>query len=204
MTTMFKRSSLFAAMLAACVMVACSPMKDPAEAALADANAVLKKVGPDAQKYAPTEYAALTAQVAEMKAAFDKKDYQTVLNTVRKLAPNVRMLAETVANRQRDAKRALKEQWTALSHDTPLSLTAAEAKVAELNKTHHLPKGGSKEALAGAGAVIDAAKQDWSDAQSAHQAENLDDAVAKGKAADTKLADLMTSLGVAKPAAAKK
>ncbi len=201
MTTMFQRSSLFAAVLAGFVMVACSPMKEPAAAALADANAALQKVAPEATQYAPTEYAALNEQVTAMKAAFDRQDYQAVLNTVRKLAPSLHMLAETVSARKREAGIALKEQWVGLLRDAPTALSAAASRVADLNKTHRLPKGVSKDTLAGAGAVVDAAKQDWSEAQSAHQAGNLQDAVAKGKAAQEKLGALMTSLGTASPGA---
>jgi hypothetical protein len=177
-------------------------MKDPAEAAIAEATNVMKKIEPDAQKYAPTEYAALHEQVAVMKAAFDKQDYQTVLNTVRKLTPAVRMLAETVANRQRDARHALKQDWKALSGDTPQALAAVEARIAELGKTHKLPKGVAKDALAGAGTLVGAAKQDWSDAEAAQQGGNVEDAVAKGKAAQAKLAELMAALAMPHPAAA--
>jgi hypothetical protein len=204
MKTMFQRSSLLAAVLAACVLAACSPMKDPAEAALADANSVMQKVAPDAQKYAPAEYAALSEQVAGMKAAFDRKDYNAVLNTVSKLAPNLKMLAQIVANKKHEALIANKEQWAGMSGDVPKSLTAAEARVAELNKTHRLPKGVTKEALAGAGAALDAAKQGWSEAQGAATSGNVEDAVVKGKAAQAKLAELMASLAAHAPGAVAK
>ena len=59
-------------------------------------------------------------------------------------------------------------------------------------------------ALAGAGAGVDAAKQGWSDAQSARTSGNVEDAVAKGKAAQAKLSEVMASLGMdSKTAAAK-
>jgi hypothetical protein len=202
--TMFQRSRLLAAVLAGFVIVACSPMKEPAEAALADANAALQKVAPDGLKYAPTEYATVNEQVATMKAAFDKQDYQTVLNMVRKLAPNLKLLAGTIANRKSEAVIALKEQWASMSRDVPKSFSAVETRIAELSKTRKLPKGVSKDALAGAGAAVDAAKQGWSDAQSARTSGNVEDAVTKGKAAEAKLSELMTSLGMNSPRAAAK
>lgn len=202
--TMFQRSRLLAAVLAGFVIVACSPMKDPAEVALADANAALQQIAPDGQKYAPTEYATVSAQVAAMKAAFDKQDYQTVLNTVRKLAPDLRLLAETIANKKSEARIALKDQWSRMSRDLPKSIAAVEARMAELGKARKLPKGVSKDALAGAGAAVDAAKQGWSDAQSARTSGKLEDAVAKSKVAEAKLSELMTALGVDSPSAAAK
>lgn len=196
MTTMFQRSSLLAAVLAGFVIVACSPMKEPAEAALADANAALQKIAPDATKYAPAEYAAVNEQVTAMKAAFDKKDYEGVLNSVHKLAPNLRLLAETVNSKKGEALITLKRQWADMARDLPASLTAVEARVAALGKTRTLPKGISKDALAGAGAAVDAVKQGWSDAQSARTSGNLEDAVAKGQGAQAKLSELMSSLGI--------
>ena len=180
MTTKSPLSTLLGACLAGLLVMACSPMKEPAQAALADATSVLQKVAPDAEKYAPEQYAQVKEQVTGMQAAFDKQDYQAVLNTVHKLAPALKTLAETVANRKRDAAIALKAQWTSLSADLPKSLAALEARLAEVRKTHRLPKGVSKDALPDADAAIADAKLLWSDAQGALTAGNVEDAVAKG------------------------
>ena len=204
MKTMSLHSRLLGAVLAGLIIVACSPMKDPAEAALADATNALKKIAPEAEKYAPTEYAAVKEQVASMNAAFDKKDYETVLKTVRQVGPNLRALAQTVNENRRTATIALREQWSGMSGDLPKSLAAVEAKVAELTKSHKLPKGVSKDALAGAGTAVDAVKQGWTDAQSAKTSGNLEDAVAKGKAAQAKLSELMASLGMSSASPAGK
>ena len=204
MTKTLQRSRLVAAVLAGIVILACSPMKEPAEAALADANAALQKVAPDGLKYAPTEYATVSDQVATMKAAFDKQDYQTVLNMVSRLAPNLKLLAGTIANKKSEAVIALKEQWAGMSRDIPKSISDVETRIGELGKAHKLPKGVSKDALAGAGGAVDAAKQAWSESQSARSAGKMDDAIAKGKAAQATLSELMTSLGMETPAAAAK
>jgi hypothetical protein len=204
MTTILQHSRLLAAVLAGLVIVACSAMKDPAEAALADVNGAMQKIAPDALKYAPTEYAAMSEQVKAMKAAFDKKDYETVLNMVHKLGPEMRVLAQTVADKRTDAVIALKDQWTDMSRDVPKSFSSVETRIAELGKTHRLPKGVSKDALAGAGAAVDDAKHGWSDAQSARTSGNVEDAVTKGKAVKAKLSELMSSLGMDSPGAAAK
>jgi hypothetical protein len=196
MKTVFQRSRLLGAVLTGLLMAACSPAKDPAQMAIADAETALQKVSADGQKYAPAEYASVNEQVIAMKAAFDKKDYEGVLNRVRKLVPDVRLLAETIADKKSEASKAQHVQWSNLSRDLPKSLLAVEARVAELKKTRKLPKGVSKDALVGASAELDAAKQSWSDAQSAQTAKNLEDAVAKGKTAETKVSGLMASLGM--------
>jgi len=200
----FHRLGLLGAVLACLVALACSPLKDSAEAAIADATAALQKIGPEAEKFAPTEYAAANAELAAMKAAFEKKDYESVLNTVHKLGPDLRVLAETVQDKKRQVRLALNDQWAGMSKEVPKSISSVEAKVAELNKAHRLPNGVTKDAVASAGPGVDAAKQSWSDAQSAKSAGNVEDAVAKGKATQDKLSELMTSLGMSGGATAAK
>jgi hypothetical protein len=204
MINTIRHSRLIAAVLAGLVILACSPMKEPAEAALADANAALQKVAPDGLKYAPTEFATVSEQVATMKAAFDKQDYQTVLNMVSRLAPNLKLLAGTIANKKSEAVIALKEQWAVMSRDVPASIAAVETRIGELSKTRKLPKGVSNDALASAGAAVDAAKHSWSDSLRARTAGKIDDAVANGKAAAETLSGVMASLGMTRPSAAAK
>ena len=204
MTTMFQRSRLLGAVLTGLVIAACSNMAEPARMAVADMETTLQKFGTDGPKYAPDQYAIVSAQIVAMKADLDKTDYQAVLNMVHKIAPNMKSLAYTVANKRDEARVALDGQWSGMSRDVPKSLSAVEAKVADLKKSHKLPKGVSKDALAGAGAEVDAAKQGWTDAQSAKTSGNVEDAVAKGKAAEAKVSALMTSLGMGSGKAAAK
>ncbi|MBS0394069.1 MAG: hypothetical protein JSR54_05540 [Proteobacteria bacterium] len=204
MAMTLRRPGLLAALLACVALAACSPMKDPAEAAIADASAALKKIGPDAEQFAPTEYAAANEQINAMKAAFEKKDYEGVLNMVHKVAPSLKLLAETVTSKKGEAHTKLRDQWRHFSTDLPAAMTAVEARATELGKARKLPKGVSKEAVAGAGASLDAAKQAWTDAEGAKKAGNLEDAVAKGTVASTKLDEIKASLGIATPTAAGK
>ena len=195
---------MFGAMLAGLLIAGCAPNKQPAEMALADANATLHKAKEDGEKYAPEQYAIVSDQVAAMKAALDKQDYDSVLGTVSKLGTSLRSLAEAISNKKSEAMIALRDAWSGLSHDLPKSLLDVETKAADLKKTHRLPKGLSKDGLAGLGAKIDAAKQGWADAQSAQTAGKLEDAVAKGKAAQEQVSELKTSLGMGPSSAAAK
>ena len=204
MTTMFQRSTLYGAVLAGLLIAGCAPNKQPAEMAIADANTTLKKASDDGQKYAPEQYAIVSEQVVAMRAAFDKQDYNSVLNMVSKLGTSLRSLGEAISNKKADARVALRDLWSGLSRDVPKSLLDVESKVADLKKAHRLPKGVTRDAFAGLGAKIDAAKQGWGDAQSAQTAGNLEDAVAKGKAAATQISELRTSLGMGTGSAAAK
>ncbi len=204
MKTIFQHSRLLGALLAGLMLAACSPAKDPAQMAIADAQGAVNKISADGQKFAPTEYATVTGELAAMKAAFDKGEYESVLNMVHKLGPDLRLLAEAVQDRKSEAAKALKVQWANMARDLPPSMAAVEAKVTELQKSQKLPKGISKDAVASAGAELDAAKQSWTDSTAARNAKNFEDAVTKGKAAEAKVAALMDSLHVAAPKPAAK
>jgi len=196
MMTIAPCSRLLGAVLAGLVIVACSDTREPARKAISNVSAVLQKFSADGPKYAPELYASATDQVAAMKADFDKQNYQAVLNVAYKLAPSINTLASAIASKKGEAMVALDEKWTRMSRDLPKALSAVEARVTELKKSRRLPKGVAKDAFAGMGAEVDAAKQSWSDAQSAKTARNLEGAVAKGTAAEAKLSALMTSLGM--------
>lgn len=205
MTTMFQRSRLPGAVITIFLMAACSnSMKEPAQMAIADANAAFQKFSIEGPKYAPDQYALVSEQLAVMKAGLDKQDYQGVLNMVHKVAPNMKSLANAIASKKDEVRVALDAQWTGMSRDLPKSLLAVEARVATLKKSQKLPKGVSKDALAGAGAEVDAAKQGWSDAQSAKSSGKVEDAVEKGKAVEATVSRLTASLGMSSGTAAAK
>ena len=204
MPTIVPCSRLLGVVLAGLVMVGCSDTREPARKALSNVSAVLQKFSTDGPKYAPDLYASATEQVAGMKADFDKENYQAVLNVAYMLAPKIQTLASAIASKKGEAMMALDDKWTGLSRGMPKSLSAVETRVADLKKSHKLPKGVSQDALAGASAEVSAAKQGWTDAQSAKTSRNLEDAVTKGKAAEAKVSSLMTSLGMGSGNAAAK
>ena len=204
MMTMFPRSRLIAALLAGLVLVACANLEDPARKAMADADAAMQKIGPDAQKYVPDQYTSVSEQVADMKAAFDKKNYQAVLDAAPKVATSMKALASAAQAKKNEVTEALDTQWTSMAAAFPKSVSAVQAKVAELKKARKLPKGVTKDAVANADAQIAAVQQTWSDAQAAQGKGDLEDAVAKAKDADAKLTDVMNSLGMGSGDAAAK
>jgi hypothetical protein len=197
MMMMFPRSRLIAAVLTGLVLVAaCANLEDPARKALSDADAALAKIGPDAQKYVPEQYTAVSEQVADMKAAFDKKNYQAVLDAAPKVATSMKALADSATAKKNEATEALDAAWTSMAAAFPKSVAAVQAKLADLKKAKKLPKGVTKDAIASADAQMAAVQQSWTDATAAQGKGDLDGAVAKAKDADAKLTDVMNSLGM--------
>jgi hypothetical protein len=204
MMTKFSRSRLVAALLAGLVLVACANLEDPARKAVADADAALAKIGPDAQKYVPDQYTAVSEQVADMKAALDKKNYQAVLDAAPKVATSMKALADSSQAKKNEVTEALDTQWTSMAAAFPKSVAAVQAKLADLKKAKKLPKGVTKDTITNADAQVAAVQQSWTDATAAQGKGDLEGAVAKAKDADAKLTDLMNSLGMGSGDAAAK
>ena len=71
---MKKQSAWLLASLAALVLVGCAGQKEPAEKALASAQAALATIHDAAQKYAPDQLQAVETQLAGMKDSLAKGD----------------------------------------------------------------------------------------------------------------------------------
>ncbi len=65
--------------LAALLLVGCANQMEPAQKAIADVEAAIAAAGPDAAQYIPDQLQAVTGQLADLKAKFDKKDYKGVI-----------------------------------------------------------------------------------------------------------------------------
>jgi hypothetical protein len=83
-----------------------------------------------------------------------------------------------------------------LSTDVPNMVTAIQSRVDMLSKSHHLPKGVSKDGLASAKSGLDAMKTAWSDASNAATSGDFTTAVSKAQAVKAQAADIMKSLGM--------
>jgi len=117
------------------VVVGCS--KGPAEAALKAADEAIAKVKPEAEKFVPEQFAALTETAAAAKANFDKGDYAAALTAAKDL-PAKATEVETAATAKKDA---LMGQWSELSKDIPAKLVDVTEKVNTLAAMKKLPMG---------------------------------------------------------------
>jgi hypothetical protein len=123
------------------VVVGCS--KGPAEAALTAADEAIAKVKPEAEKFVPEQFAALTETAAAAKANFDKGDYAAVLTAAKDLPAK----AAEVAAAATAKKDALVGQWNELSKDIPARLLDVTEKVKTLAAMKKLPAGVKAEQI---------------------------------------------------------
>ena len=83
-----------------------------------------------------------------------------------------------------------------MSSDVPKMVDAIQSRVDMLSKSHHLPKGVTKDTLASAKSGLDSMKSAWGDASNAAATGDYTTAVSKGQAVKDQAAELMQSLGM--------
>jgi len=194
-----KKHSVWLLGLAAVLVVGCANQKGPAEQAVAGAETALAAVRDDAQKYVPDRLQALDAQLAALKDSLAKGDYRAVLTGAPTLNSAISSLKDAAEAKKADAGAALaraKDAWGPLSTEVPKMVDATENRVTALSKSHHLPKGVTKDRLAAAKSGVDSLKSMWSEASSASASGDFTTAVTKAQAVKDKAAEIMRSLGM--------
>jgi len=187
------------ATLAAVLLVACINEKAPAEQAIASAEASLVQIRDMAQKYVPDQLQAVDAQLAGLKDSLAKGDYKAVVAGAPALNSAISSLKDAAAAKQQeveDAQAKAKDAWGPLSTDVPKMVDAIQSRVEILSKSHHLPKGVTKDSLASAKSSLESMKSAWSDASSAATSGDFATATTKGQAVKDQASQLMQSLGM--------
>jgi hypothetical protein len=195
-----KKSSLWVlAALAAVLVAGCQNQRAPAEQAVASAEATLTTIRDAAMHYAPDQLQAVDAQLASAKDSLGKGDYKAVLAAMPALNTAIKNLSDTAMAKQQEAQAAndkAKDVWGPMSADVPKMVDAIASRVDILSKSHHLPKGVTKDSLTAAKSSVDSMKSAWGDAASAATAGDFSSAVSKGQAVRDQASQLMHSLGM--------
>jgi len=196
---MKKQSVWLLATLAAVLVVGCANQKAPAEQAVAGAETALAAVRDDAQKYVPDQLQAVDAQLAALKDSLTKGDYKSVLTGAPTLNSAISSLKDAADAKKADTEAALakaKDAWVHSSAEVPKMVDAIQSRVTALSKSHHLPKGVTRDGLASAKSGVDSLKSMWSDASNASASGDFTTAVGKAQAVKDKAAEIMKSLGM--------
>jgi len=196
---MKKLSVWLLAALAAALVMSCANQKAPAEQAIAGAEASLAAVRDSAQKYAPDQLQAVEDQLKGLKDSLAKGDYKAVLTGAPTVNSAINSLKDAAEAKKADAEAAsvrAKDAWGPMSTDVPRMVEEIEKRAAALSKTHHLPKGVTKESLAAAKSGVESLKSQWGEATSAAASGDYTTAMARAQAVKDKAAELMKSLGM--------
>jgi uncharacterized protein YjgD (DUF1641 family) len=191
----------FLAILAALVG-ACTNYKEPAQAAISQAETALDAMSVDAQKYLPDKYKEAQDSIDAAKALFEKNDYKGALAAAKDLPAKVTELGTEVKAAKDQAIAALTDTWNSMSGDLPKMVDAIQSRVDMLSKSKKLPKNLDPATFEAAKSGLDEMKNLLSAATQSFNSGNVEDAVAKAKAVHEKGAQVMASLGMQVPPAA--
>jgi hypothetical protein len=180
---------------AAVLFAACAGQREPAQKMLNDIGAAVSSVSPEAAKYVPERLIDVQTKLDDLKATFNRQDYQAVVKAAPPVLLEAQGLAGEAAAKKVEVMKELNDQWTSLSGSLPGSLTAIHERIDLLSKK-------SSRKLA-EGVDLNAAKSDlgdatslWSKAQGAFGNGNMDEAVKAAKAAKAQLDALAATLKV--------
>lgn len=196
---MKKPSFWVLAILAAVFIAGCQSQRAPAEQAVTAAESALTSIRDMATRYAPDQLQSVDAQLNGAKDSLAKGDYKGVLAAMPALNKAISDLKDTVTAKQQEADAAsakAKDAWGPLSSDVPKMVDAISSRVDILSKSHHLPKGVTKDTLAAAKSGLDSMKSAWSDASNAATSGDYTTAVSKGQAVKDQASQIMQSLGM--------
>jgi flagellar hook-basal body complex protein FliE len=198
-TPMKKILSVAVAALLALSLGACTRGKVPAEQALKSAEEALNAVKPEAMKYIPDQVKPVEESLKAAKEAFDKGNYgETTTAAIFATSKAKDLLAATIAK-----KNELTKAWEEQSRMLPNMIAAIQSRIDDLSKSRKLPANLDREKFERARNDLVEIDKAWGEASSAFKEGGLPDALAKAKSAREKAVEIMTTLGMQVPEAAK-
>lgn len=193
---MTKKHTTFAflAVAAALLLAACENQMEPAQRAIAGIENAID-AAKDAPKYIPDQLAAVQAKLADLKTAYDAKNYKAVLSGAPPvLAEAQGLLGATMLKKEAVAK-ASAEEWPGLAAALPGLLASVTKRATALSK--HPPAGVD---MAAAKSALDDANLAWTKAQAANTAGDPEAAVASAHDAKAKLEAAAAAMKMTLPA----
>ena len=169
--------------VAALLFAACSSQMQPARQAIDDINGAVAATSEDAAKYIPEQLSDVQHKLADMNAAYDKKDYATVLAEAPAVLTEAKGLPAAAAAKKDEIAKALAAEWAQLSASVPQLVTSVKTRVEALSKSRRVPKDVN---LSAAKSGLQDATVLWEQAQAASKDGNVAAAVAAAKDAKTK------------------
>ncbi|MGB8692297.1 MAG: hypothetical protein WCD08_02160 [Steroidobacteraceae bacterium] len=189
----------FVTVAAALLLAACANQMEPAQNAIAGIESAVSSASTEAGKYVPDQLSAVQAKLAELKAAFDKKDYKTVLSGAPALLSEAQALVGVAAMKKEEVMKTMSGEWTSMAASLPQLVSAVKSRVDMLSKSHHAPAGVD---LAAAKTGLADATTLWGKAQAAFSSGNLEEAVNAAKEVKAKAEAAAAALKMKLPGAA--
>jgi DNA repair exonuclease SbcCD ATPase subunit len=194
---MFMQSRTFrAAMLAALMLglAACASQKEPAEAALAAAEAKFTEMGADIQKYLPERYAEVEQQLAALRDSVARQEYGDVVAGAAAAQDEIKRAVADARIKRAQLLVEMESEWNDMVKSMPAMIAAMDKKVSA--QRGRPPQGMTADAWKQTVADYDAARDAWSKAAAEMTSQTFEATVVAARDAKAKIVAIMESLGV--------
>ena len=191
------RTVAFLAAAAALLLAACANQMEPAKQAIANIESAISAAA-DAPKYIPDQLAAVQTKLADLKTAFDAKDYAGVLAKAPAVLSEAQGLMGTAMLKKESMVKAATAEWPSLAAAVPAMVTAVTNRATAMGKSKHAPAGVDMDAAKSAVTDANAA---WTKAQAANTSGDVETAVASAHEAKAKAEAAATAMKYTLPAA---
>jgi hypothetical protein len=184
-------------LLSVAVLVACGGQKEPAQKAIADAEAAITAMRADAGALVPDELNGLDESVAALKTDFARNDFNGVLAAAPVLMTRISAMQETIATKKAEQAARVAEltsNWRALSAEVPQMVEAVNVRVDSLTRTRKFPAGMNATGFENARVAASEMTDSWKKALGAFANNNMEEAVGSAQQAKQKGVDVMNTL----------
>lgn len=178
------------------LLVACNGQKEPAQAAFAQVQASVGPVSADLEKYAPDEYAELTALIDGMKSKLNAKDYDGALAARTQVMNKLVVVSGAAGKRKNELSKQLTGEWRELVVAVPALLAQVDSRVKSLQGATKLPADVGADALQQAKQTMPNLAIEWTAAGEAVRRRDFDTAVTKAREIKKRAVELGVSLGM--------
>jgi len=179
---------------------ACGPSQQDAELAIAEIEEGAASIETDAKRFAPESYARYKSQLAALKAAFEKREFDTVVDGSAKLTAaldETRKAAET-GKADFDARQArLEQRWDKLDTDLGSVQGALEKRLRMLADSPQLPQNFDRARLERVGTSFARHAASRREAQSLAKSGEFAEALLRGAQIEAGYLALMREVGLA-------
>ncbi|HWN06941.1 MAG TPA: hypothetical protein VNO53_07230 [Steroidobacteraceae bacterium] len=186
---------MVAALAAVLALAACS-QKDPAREAIDAAEGALNAVYEDAGKYLPERYAAVKADLDTARTAFGEERYADAIAAVKDVPAAAEALAKDAAAAREKHISGLNADWARIAESLPGLLAGIGGRIEDLGQMRKLPEGMDRQLLDETKAAFASAQSAWSEASTLFGNGDLENAVARARAAEGMAQDLVARLGM--------
>lgn len=178
------------------LLTACDSQKQPAEAAFAQAQASVAPVSAELEKYAPEEFAKLTAKLDDMKSKLNAKDYAGAVALRAQVMTQLLAASSAAGKRKNELLKEFSGEWKVLAASIPQLLAQLNSRMNYLQGLSKLPAGIGAESVQQAKQLLVELDSKWGAATNAAKNRDPESALAKAHEVQKRGAEIGATIGL--------